>query len=64
MEEKKKNTHVNSHEKLKQHSASKERGRKKEKKMMLGVLEGDIFPDLRMLIMWREEERGQQPDTA
>lgn len=32
--------------------------------MKLGVLEGDIFTDLRMLIMWREEERGQQPDTA
>lgn len=61
---KKKKLQINSSERLKQHWCSKERGRKKGRvKLWLGVLQGvDIFPDLRILIMWRREEL--QPDTA
>lgn len=50
----------NSSERLNQHSQQK---RTIEKKTWLGMLEGvDIFPDLRMLIIWRAEERRE--DTA
>lgn len=62
----KKEPKANSPERLKQQSASKDRGRKKGgKKHVVGVLEVvDIFPDLRVPITRRADERGQQPDAA